>query len=89
LSDDEMALVAAFRISESPIAFARRLVTEVEKIQAAEREATGLPAFGEAHVKRLREAVERGHFEEGYDPDAALWATLIEERLKREDEGPQ
>jgi transcriptional regulator with XRE-family HTH domain len=90
LSDDELAVIVALRLChDHQLKIVNELVKRASATLKLDRKATGVPAYGEAHVERLKTALKRRYLEEGYDPDSVLFATLIEERFKREDEeGP-
>lgn len=77
-------MIVVLRLCEEiSLSVIAQLVNEAEKVLAAETAATGVPAYGESHVERLKAALSRRYFEEGFDPDASLFATLIEERIER------
>lgn len=87
ISDDEFAIIVAMRLCQDMgLTIIETLASEAERVLASETEATGVPAYGESHVQRLRAAIARGHLMEGFDPDASLFATLIEERIEREEQ---
>lgn len=80
ISDDELALIVSFRIAMlggdllGPL---HQIIEHAEKSLETDK-LVGVPPYGEEQVKRLKAAVARGYLEEGYDPDAAFFATFGE-----------
>lgn len=82
ISDDELALIKAFRLAAIEFKDPRSLqALELIIASAADilKSSVEVPV-GEASVDRLRKALSRGYLEEGFDPDAAIFHTFEEER---------
>lgn len=84
ISQDEIDLIFALRLmydDSERLEIIERVVRVAEAAIEHEREVNQgkAPPYGEANIQRLRKILETGKFNEGYDPDVQLWATLWEE----------
>lgn len=85
ISDDEMALIKTFRLA-SMNGSDTRASAALDLLITSALDAIASSADGsvsEGSVDRLREALARGHLEQGFDPDTALFHSPDAERWVR------